>query len=760
MSYENDLDVTAFSSPKRAGVISDELLNNLRAAESSNRSWVTHPESGAMGAYQHLPTTVEMLAKKYGKYNPYNEPEARERTRQYLEELAASNKGDLTKTLKQYGGFVKQDATKYIEKILGKSPTDPDIEAFTYKPTQEKEETGAAFGNPNLTRQGQRAGVTGLTSESAKRFEDIATLPYQATVPIAAIAKGVVQSIPEAVRTGQAPAPIGEKIAEQFLNKYQYRPQTDVLEPLQKLPEKILGSSMTPPLPELAGYANAPKMPISPVAQDLAQQFARKATPVVGAGREALGTAQEAIQAARTGVPIVAEKPTMPGVGAATTLNQNAVKSILEQSHPDTVADIMAKTGAKTINEIPLNRVDLNALNRQLDADEFGIKLTAAQKAGDVNGYAREWNNRAKVEELGKAFEEQEKGFKNAFVDLKDQVAPDVHVTDPVQRGQMIIDKLQANDKLRLQDIKNKYKALTDANGGKFPFDGKTFANTAISNLHNDLVYEATPSVLKSALNKFAEGAPMSFENFESLRKITANEMRKGGNEAKTAYIVRQALEDMPLAPEAAKLKDLADQARTAVRNRYATLDSNPAYRAAAKDARTVEDLEAGIEHAKADKFLDKFVINAPKGDVERLIRELGQGTPEQQALALHMVEHLENKSIGKSGDFLPAGFSGTIKSVEFSPKMLSVLGPDAANRINKLNRVVGYTAKPKTGTFNYSNTFSAALGEHAKSGIEQAANIKGISTIGVPVGSMARKYLQNRDLKKSLEPSAGIIKD
>lgn len=61
--------------------------------------------------------------------------------------------------------------------------------------------------------------------------------------------KGIIQSIPEAIRTGQAPEPIGERIASEYIAKHQVEPKTETGKAINKfiseIPEKITGSSMS-----------------------------------------------------------------------------------------------------------------------------------------------------------------------------------------------------------------------------------------------------------------------------------------------------------------------------------------------------------------------------------------------------------------------------------------------------------------------------------------------------------------------------------
>jgi len=770
MSYENDPDVLAFGGTKKASLITDELLNNLRAAESSNRAWITHPESGAMGAYQHLKPTVEMLTKKYGKYNPYNEPEARERTRQYLEELLQSNKGDINKALTQYGGFVTKDPSKYIAKITGKSELDPDIEAFTYKPTQEPSETGAAFGNPMLTRQGQRAGVTGLTSEAAKRFEDIASLPYQAGLPLAAIAKGVVQSIPQAISTGQAPAPIGYKIAEAFQNKYGYTPQTDVLEPLQQLPEKLLGSSMTPPLPELAGFANAPRVPIGPVAQQLAQNFAKKVAPIVNVGKEGLGTAQEAIQAVKGAAPVVeTPKPPMAGVGSALTTKQNAVNAIATNLSPETQT---------IVKSAPVESINLPALETKSLEEKHGIKLSHGQRTEDVGRYAQEWNVRGKHSEIQDLFNDQPAQFRDAINDIKRKHTPNMGNAAGEDFAQKIMDRYAANDAAHQKAIENAYGALKQKHNEMLaergfptekgmPLDTNAFVNMAKNNLHDNFnMTAAEKSGLIGDLARIEQNG-MTLPEFVAFdKKLSRMQRSADAGESAAAGNIRNAFEQIPLKDGMEQLMPMYQQAKGLAKNRFEKIEQIPGYKFAIESQPTGEEIGQGIGSKNANKFFDKFINRASTGDLKRIKRELSN-----DPLALEAMRGAELEKAVKA-----AGFTGD--RGEFSPKKLNdyletnsanlaeKIGPEALNDLMEINILGAKVAKPNAGVFNHSNSLSGLIGDLAKQGLQLKAEgalagaTHGASILPIQALKSAAEFInKGKFASETVNPHAGIIK-
>jgi len=106
-------------------VVTDQLLDAVKAVESGGNARAVNPQSGAMGAYQFMPGTVKALQNQGVKFDPFNEPQAREAARGYLQTLLDKNNGDVDKALAQYGGFVTKDPSGYIGKVKSKMPAAP-----------------------------------------------------------------------------------------------------------------------------------------------------------------------------------------------------------------------------------------------------------------------------------------------------------------------------------------------------------------------------------------------------------------------------------------------------------------------------------------------------------------------------------------------------------------------------------------------------------------------------------------------------------
>jgi len=106
-------------------IVTDQLLDAVKAVESGGNPRAVNPQSGAMGAYQFMPGTVKVLQNQGVKFDPFNEPQAREAARGYLQTLLDKNNGDVDKALAQYGGFVTKDPSGYISKVKSKMPAAP-----------------------------------------------------------------------------------------------------------------------------------------------------------------------------------------------------------------------------------------------------------------------------------------------------------------------------------------------------------------------------------------------------------------------------------------------------------------------------------------------------------------------------------------------------------------------------------------------------------------------------------------------------------
>jgi hypothetical protein len=369
-------------------------------------------------------------------------------------------------------------------------------------------------------------------------------------------------------------------------------------------------------------------------------------------------------------------------------------------------------------------------------------------------------NGRAKNPELANRLNEQNGQLIENLNAIRDNAAPNVFGTTHVENGQALINSYKEIDNQLKVGINEKYTALKDAAGGDFPVDGAAVANNTFKNLKKELKTDYLPTPIAKQLEAFKGGEQMTFEQFEALRTNLAAEVRKAeragdGNTVAACNVARQALEDLPLTGAASELKPLADAARAAAKERFDLLGKDKAYKAAINGT------------VAADDFINKYVVNGKKADVDQMIQILGQDSAARETMAAGMVNWLKNKAgvINENGNFSQAGYNKALAQVD--PKLLAIVGPDVEKQLKTLGNVARYTqVRPKGSYVNESNTFTAMMGEKAKSGAEQAVNLGSMKAgIPLPLGSMGRQFMANRaeaqQLKQSLQPGAGVqLKD
>lgn len=398
--------------------------------------------------------------------------------------------------------------------------------------------------------------------------------------------------------------------------------------------------------------------------------------------------------------------------------------------------------------------VNPETLSRHIEADTLPVpmRLTEGQATQDPVLISNEMNMRAKYPQMAARLTEQNGQLADNMQAIRDQVGPDVFTTNPVDHAETLINAYKAKNDAAQADISSRYQALKDANGGQFPVDARALLDNASAQLHQQLLFDHAPRAVMSTLGRLADNGNMTFENFESLRTNLARVMRSSpdGNQIAAAGVIRNAMEQLPLAPGAAKLKPLADTARTAAKTQFDALAADPAYKAAVNDS------------VPADRFINRFVLNAPRDDVATMRTNLAQDPTSLQTMGVAALDHLRDSAKigpGGSGNFAQATFNKALAALD--PKLRSLLDQKTADQLEQLGNVARYTQNQPRGSFvNNSNTAVALFGGHAAHAIEGAANV---AAHGIPIGTWGRmgieKALGGRAANKSLAPGAGLMR-
>ena len=470
--------------------------------------------------------------------------------------------------------------------------------------------------------------------------------------------------------------------------------------------------------------------------------------------------------------PVAAEAPPvveMPAsVGAAGVPPAMSLRGSVDAALANASPELQQFVNSKDINSIHLPSLETRALE-----EKHGVNLTVGQRLGDTQQYSTEWNRRGETPILGNYFNEQPAQISTAFETAKQKNAPDISVTaDASELGQHEINALAAKDQVRRDAISSAYKALEDENGGQFPIDTGKVKENIDSELLKKYKSRYLSEGISGDLQQFLDNP--TFEGFEALRTNLSDEMRsaKDGKTRQAAYIVREQLEKMPVfgeeagSPQAMRLKELADNARNLNAERMNVIKSNPAYKAAIKEAADAEGASSEGESLNAATFHKKYVSSATPESIRRMKAEIPEDDIAHQAMIFGELERAKNAAINASDrNLTPEKFASFYKTNKSA--LRESLSPQAMQDVTELGLLTSKIGMPKTGTFNYSNTYSSMLGDMAKEGLLTAGEAKLAGATGgmsIPVLGLARQFMGklNKEgfAREATNPHGGLTKD
>lgn len=452
-------------------------------------------------------------------------------------------------------------------------------------------------------------------------------------------------------------------------------------------------------------------------------------------------------------------------MGAAQTPELAIVQASIDQA-PASVK--------QSLTGVPVDEVNTTALERHAKAQALPVPvpLTKGMATADSALFSEEKNLRAKLPALAERINQYPDLFQQNIEAIRDQIAPDIYgrPTDSML-GKEFIGRYETLDKTLKSQINQAYDAVKAAlNGREMMVDSASVAQNAIVKMQAERAYRWLPEELKGELSDLAQRGQIPFDEMDKLqstlgRAIKGYQRQGKGNEAYAAGIFQREIANMPLVGEVGDIKTLSDTARALAKKRFDLIDADPAYK-------SVVD---GV--ARADKFVDKYVLNAGGDGAARVLKTL-EGTDADQLAKLSILKHLDDKtgtmtfSAGdrsQSINMTSKGYSNAFANLSDSGVLESVMTPEEVAQLSNLGDVMTYTQRTGGGGYvNYSGTTVSAASdvfrEQAAAAGAQAADVA-LSAAGVP--SPVVKFskgvistLANRKfLKDSLEPMAGIRK-
>jgi hypothetical protein len=432
--------------------------------------------------------------------------------------------------------------------------------------------------------------------------------------------------------------------------------------------------------------------------------------------------------------------------GAAATTNKATLDAAIAQSSPELAAQLK-KENPSTISP--------QVLERYVDADSLGIRLTKGQATQDPNLISFERNTRSQDPRLVEALSQQNKALQEKASSVKETAAPDVFAPDYVANAEGALEFIGGKIKQNEQTTTKAYKDLEDFGAGKIQVDSKTFANNAMKALTAKEDIDFLPSVIKTKIEAYEGGKPMNFAQYENLRTQIARETRKAqraddGNAVHALTLVRGELEKLPLIGETVEAKALADKARSVAKSEFDLLNrDSPAY----------NKVYADLVNGKTDTrdFIQSAVLRSKNKDFAKTM-ELFDDPVAQQHLRAGALDIIIKDATDASGNFKPARFAKAIENLDVNKKLDVLFGEEAQTlrKIAKTGQLI--EARPAGAFVNESNTAGALLSQYGKKLAEQTPIV---GRFVEPARQVLQERATNKAVEESLRPGAGVkIKD
>lgn len=526
-----------------------------------------------------------------------------------------------------------------------------------------------------------------------------------------------------------------------------YRPRTEAGQAGMEAIGQIKPGEIAPRLLDVSGHPEAADTvreveeraaDVAPLAPEIAAGF----PTVRGAGSKLFAPIKDP-----------EAKPTISGVDSPQSMGAAKATLPLEGSSPQlqqAVHQAAQETGGA---------VNPKAYENHWEADQHGVQLTEGQATRDPVQYSNEQNS--PHPDIVKRIGDQNGQLTDALDNIRREAAPGHVQNDPIENGQTAVDSLKAYDEPVRADIDAKYDAARKASAnGDLQMDGSTFVDSANKALKPQSKFRFLPANVKGILEDVANAdGKMTLDDYQAYDSQLGNEVAKAkasgdGNAAFAIGKVKEALNSTkPMGEETSQAKGLFDTARAAAKARFDALDADPAYRAAVDDV-SLNGVKKGDPSAIADKFLDKYALQAPKANVDRLMTKLDPDA--QQAVAAHTLSTIRKAAVSNNGVVTPSGYSGAL--AKHGPKLESLISPETRESLDSLGRVIHNVKVPPPGHFVNSSKTAVAMGAAKGVGQKIGEAVIDAKTLGMGM-PVIKGIAQNNFAKKSLAPGAGLTK-
>lgn len=304
---------------------------------------------------------------------------------------------------------------------------------------------------------------------------------------------------------------------------------------------------------------------------------------------------------------------------------------------------------------------------------------------------------------------------------------------DPFRAGQQAIGAIQGRDADMASRVTSLYQQARDTSGRAADLDRVAFSTRVSELLDDAMVGGALPKDVESMVNWIANNAkpqgmhgsipmPFNVDIAEQLKTRIATLQRNtsDGSARHALGLVRQALDETPLMsaptvnpgnlpsvpgtvpPSPMQLGQESinafNQARNAARQRFGWQES-------------ARPIEAALNGAQPDKFVENFVIRGSVADASAVARNAPTEEVKTAILA-----HLKDKALGGAADevgkFSQSAYNKALNQIG-DRKLSLFFTPEEVSQLRTVGRVASYVqAQPSGSAVNNSNSGALMVGK------------------------------------------------
>ena len=337
------------------------------------------------------------------------------------------------------------------------------------------------------------------------------------------------------------------------------------------------------------------------------------------------------------------------------------------------------------------------------------------------------------------------------------------NIADEFGLAQKHIEKISGQIKNNRTELSQAYSDLEALNGGKFPVDGKMWAENVINHLNAedklDYLKEGAPIIYKK-LMQYAEGKKeMNMNLFKNLAGEIASIQRSpttDGNVKHVLGITRSELENLPMPVENLPIKEARDKAIRLAKTEFDRERNIPAYNAVASK------LDNTKGAAEPEDFVRKHIVGGSLEEMQALANEV-KDPSYRNLIKATLTNRLKEKGITVGGDDLAhKTFTTQLGDPYIAPKLGEFL-TDAEKQHLADIQLTSHNAKvgPVGEYKNYSKTDIANAARQGVGLAGQAVNFITQSPVGSVLSNLAApevgSKVEQMTANEMLKPGAGM---